>query len=318
MGADANEYPAAGLRVTDPPGPIDHGRLRGVLGSVNRYTTLHSTTDFALRRFDHPPGEVHEDPDQETATAWTVAFVRTGGFGVEVDGARHRLGPRSVLLTRPGLTFRCMHGEECPGDVCHSIAFDPRAVGDAEHAWERAGWAARTLATPRLAGVERRLTRAIDDSDAFEMERWSLAALSALVTDSLDARARGHYAVGDRDVDAVTATCVAIEADPVARRSVADRARDVGMTGTRLTHAFRRYLGVSPHQYVVRWRLAAAASLLDEGWNVSESCYRSGFENLSHFCRVFARGLGVRASTWTRLPRAESRRKVQELLRGRS
>jgi AraC family transcriptional regulator len=285
---------------------------------VNRYTALHTTTDFALRRFDHPPGELHEDPDREVATGWTIAFVREGGFGIEADGARRWLRPGSAMLTHPGLEFRCLHGEACPHDVCYSIAFDARAVGDAEHAWTRAGWSAREVPTPRLAGVERRLARAVETTDAFEIERWSLAALSALRTDSMDARARGHYAVGARDVDAVTATCVAIEDDPVARRSVAARARTVGMTGTQLTHAFRRYLGVSPHQYVVRWRLAAAASLLDEGWNVSESCYRSGFENLSHFCRAFARALGVRASAWGALSTAERRRKAQELLGGRS
>ena len=285
-------------------------------GRMNRYTTLHSTTDFALRRFDHPQGEVHEDPDREQATGWTIAFVRAGGFGIEAAGEHSWLRPGSVLITRPGLEFRCTHREACPNDVCHSIAFDARAIGDAEHAWTRAGWSAREVATPRLAGVERRLARAVEALDTFEVERWSLAALSALVTDSTDGRARGHYAVGARQVDAVTATCVAIEADPVARRSVADRAREVGMTGPQLTHAFRRYLGLSPHQYVVRWRLAAAASLLDEGWNVSESCYRSGFENLSHFCRAFARALGVRASAWSRLMPAERRRKVQELLRG--
>jgi AraC-like DNA-binding protein len=283
---------------------------------MNRYTTLHATTDFALRRFDHPQGEVHEDPDRETATGWTIAFVREGGFGIETDGERRWLRPGSVLLTRPGLEFRCLHGEACPNDVCYSIAFDASAVGEAEHAWTRAGWSAREVATPRLAGVERRLTRAAHWADTFEVERWSLAAMSALVTDSRDERARGHYAVGRHQVDAVTATCVAIEADAIARRSVAERARDVGMTGTQLTHAFRRYLGVSPHQYVVRWRLASAASLIDEGWNVSESCYRSGFENLSHFSRAFARALGVRASAWSRLTTAESRRKVQELLRG--
>jgi AraC-like DNA-binding protein len=65
---------------------------------------------------------------------------------------------------------------------------------------------------------------------------------------------------------------------------------------------------------VVRWRLAAAAALLDQGLGVSESCWRSGFENLSHFCRTFQRSFGARASTWRKLPLRERRRKVQAFL----
>lgn len=136
-----------------------------------------------------------------------------------------------------------------------------------------------------------------------------LAALRALSAD------RGAYSARVRDLDAIVATCRAIEADPVARRSIAQRARDVGLTGTRLTHGFRRYVGLSPHRYVVRWRLAAAAALLEAGHTVSDSCYRSGFENLSHFCRTFQRALGIRPKAWRALQSREMRRKVQDLLR---
>jgi AraC-like DNA-binding protein len=245
-----------------------------------------------------------------------MAFVRAGTFDVVVDGTRHRLVEGSVFITRPGLEFRCGHRDLYPNDVCLSVKFEPGAVAGAEHAWARAGWAARRIPTPRLAYVQRRLAIAADDRDQFEAERWALAGLTALQRDSRDARVRGHYAARRPDLDLVLATCRAIEASPAARRSVADRAREVGTTSTRLTHHFRRYVGVSPHQYVVRWRLAAAAALLDQGLGVSESCWRSGFENLSHFCRTFQRSFGARASTWRKLPLRERRRKVQALLGG--
>jgi AraC-like DNA-binding protein len=285
---------------------------------MNRYTTLHATPDLTVRRFDHPPHEVHEDPEREVAGGYTIAFVTAGHFDVIVGGERQRLRPGSALLTRPGLAFRCEHGESCPDDTCLSVAFEPEAVTGAEHAWQRAGWSARVTPTPRLAGVEARLKGAATRGDAFEMERWSLAALTSLAADSRDAGARGHYRVHRSDVEAVTATCVAIEADPTPRLSVAARARAVGLTSPQLTHAFRRYLGLSPHQYVVRWRLAAAARHLAGGASVSESCYRAGFENLSHFCRTFQRALGARPSAWRTTAPREMRRKVQDLLAGRS
>ncbi|MEP6619744.1 MAG: AraC family transcriptional regulator [bacterium] len=256
---------------------------------------------------------MHHDPDWEMASRWAIAFVHAGSFHVIVDGARLRLSAGSVFLQWPGLEFRCQHADECPVDVCLSIGFDAGAVSGVEHAWERAGWAARESATPRLAYVDRRMARAARDGDTFEVERWALAALTALRADTQDAGARGHYAARRADIDAVVAICNSIEADPTSRLSIAERARDVSLTGARLTHYFRRYLDVSPHQYVVRWRLAYSTELLDSGASVSDSCYRSGFENLSHFCRTFQRTFGVRASKWSTVALRERRRKVQDL-----
>jgi AraC-like DNA-binding protein len=256
---------------------------------------------------------VHDDPEGEVASRWAIAFVRAGSFDIVVEGVRRQLSRGSVFLTRPGLEFRCQHDDQYPTDVCLSIRFDSDAVSGIEEVWERAGWAARESATPRLAYVDRRMASAAGNGDQFEMERWALAALAALQADTNGPTSRGHYAARRADVDAVIAICRAIEADPMSRRSIADRARDVGLTSTQLTHCFRRYLGVSPHQYVMRWRLTVSAESLASGLSVSESCYRSGFENLSHFCRTFQRTFGIRASAWHTLTLRERRRKVQDL-----
>jgi AraC-like DNA-binding protein len=281
---------------------------------LNRYELLHATPDLSVNRFDHPPHEVHDDPDEEVARGWGIAFVRAGSFDVVVNGMRRQLFRGSVFLTRPGLEFRCQHGDRCPTDVCLSIRFDPGAVSGMEEVWERAGWSARESATPRLAYVDRRMARAAVNGDQFETERWALAALAALQADTNGPMSRGRYAARRGDVDAVVAVCRAIETDPISRRSIADRARDVGLTSTQLTHYFRRYVGASPHQYVVRWRLAVSTESLTSGLSVSETCYRSGFENLSHFCRTFQRTFGIRASAWRALTLRERRRKVQELM----
>ena len=301
----------------DQPCPQPYRLIAGA-PPLNRYQLLHATPDLAVNRFDHPPHEVHLDPEEEVSNRWAIAFVRAGSFDLTLNGERRRLSPGSVFLSRPGLSFHCRHAEECPTDVCISVAFDPKAVSGSEHAWERAGWAARTSATPRLAYVDGRMVMATAGADRFEMERWAIAALMALESDSRRPDVRGPYAPRSNDVEAVIATCRTIEADPAARRSIADRARDVGLTSTRLTHHFRRYVGLSPHQYVVRWRLAMSAEFLDSGFSVSDSCYRAGFENLSHFCRTFHRAFGVRASHWASLPLGERRRKVQDLTGGRA
>ncbi len=284
---------------------------------MNRYQLLFATPDVSVSRFDHPPHEAHEDPDEEVATRWAIAFVQSGSFDV-VEGRRCvRLQRGSVVLSRPGFIFSCSHHEECPSDICLSIGFEPHNVVGSEYAWARAGWAVRRSPTSRLAYVDQRLRDAAADGGTFRLEGWALAALTALEADADPGRTRGRYAARGTVLDAVIATSRAIEADPAARRSIADRARDVGLNSARLTGAFRRYVGLAPHAYVMRCRLAAAAELLDSGMSVSETCFRSGFENLSHFCRAFQRRLGVRASMWRAVGRDEKRRKVRELA-GRS
>ncbi|MGH7578441.1 MAG: helix-turn-helix transcriptional regulator [Longimicrobiales bacterium] len=280
---------------------------------MNRYQLLCATSDVSVSRFDHPPHEAHVDPEEERSSRWAIAFVLSGTFDVVLGRQRVRLQRGSVFLSRPGFTFSCRHHEQYPSDVCLSIGFEPHSAGDFEHVWERTLWAVRRSPTPRLAYVQHGIRDAAAKGDTFQLERWALAALTALEVETGEGMARGHYAARRATLEAVVATCRAIESDPVSRRSVADRARDVGLTSAPLTRAFRRYVGTAPHAYVMRCRLAAAAELLDSGRSVSETCYRSGFENQSHFCRTFQRTFGVRASLWRTLGLEERRRRVREL-----
>jgi AraC-like DNA-binding protein len=209
-----------------------------------------------------------------------------------------------------------VHGDECPDDVCLSIGFSDAVVEEAGAPWTRAPWVARAEPTPRLAFAQARLAAAVARADAIGAERWANDALDALASDVADGRRRGAYRARPGDLDAVVAVCDAVDADPAPRTAIAQRARAVGRTSTQLTHAFRRYTGVSPHRFVITSRLSHAARVLDAGATVSQACYQSGFENLSHFVRTFQRAFGVRASAWRSLGLAERRRKVQDL-RGR-
>jgi AraC family transcriptional regulator len=279
-----------------------------------RTTDLYATDDLSVQLFDHPPYEPHEDPDEESSEHWGIAFVRAGHFSVGTRQSVRQLRAGSVFITHPGLRFQCQHHERCPHDVCLSIRLSPHAISGHQHAWARAPWVAQIVPTPRLTYVHRRLAGAVDAHNHFETERWALASVTALAAESTDVRARGPYAPRPADVDAVITAAREIERDPSARICVSERARAVGMTATQLTHLFRRYVGVSPHQLVIRHRLADAATRLDAGAHVSAGCFDSGFENLSHFCRSFQRTFGVRASQWTALSLRERRQKVHDML----
>ncbi len=68
----------------------------------------------------------------------------------------------------------------------------------------------------------------------------------------------------------------------------------LGITPQYLSSVFSRYMGVSFSEYLRDKRLRYAAGLLLENkYNVTEICYKCGFENLSHFLRSFKKRYGV-------------------------
>lgn len=76
--------------------------------------------------------------------------------------------------------------------------------------------------------------------------------------------------------------------------SVNELAREAGMSRSALHSAFSRLLGVSPRQYVARWRMVRAARLLrEQKLSVSETANTLGFGSAEAFSRAFRRHYGV-------------------------
>jgi AraC-like DNA-binding protein len=68
---------------------------------------------------------------------------------------------------------------------------------------------------------------------------------------------------------------------------------------------FRRTLGVTPHQYLIRCRLRRAARLLlDDVLPVTTVAFEAGFGDLSNFVRTFGRAAGVSPQRFRQQARA--------------
>src|SRR5262249_49990812 len=79
-------------------------------------------------------------------------------------------------------------------------------------------------------------------------------------------------------------------ADPVSLTAVAE---EVGLSPFHFLRSFRRAVGLTPHQYLLRMRLIRAIALLrDTRLSVTEAAYRSGWGDLSNFIRTFRREIG--------------------------
>jgi AraC-like DNA-binding protein len=75
--------------------------------------------------------------------------------------------------------------------------------------------------------------------------------------------------------------------------TIATLARAVGLSERKLKTGFRFAIGNSVHAYLKDVRLKAAAAMLSEGRSVTDVAFSVGFENLSHFSKVFRAVHGV-------------------------
>jgi signal transduction histidine kinase/DNA-binding response OmpR family regulator/ABC-type sugar transport system substrate-binding protein len=75
----------------------------------------------------------------------------------------------------------------------------------------------------------------------------------------------------------------------------------VGLSEQHLIRSFRKEIGITPIEYLKRYRIKQAKTLLEEGnKNVTKVALEVGFSDSSYFARVFRREIGVSPSAYRR------------------
>lgn len=265
-------------------------------------------------RCDSGPGA---RPFVEQHGAYSLSYVRKGSFGYRVRGAAHELVAGSLLIGRRGDEYVCSHEHVC-GDQCLSFQFGPElamAFGDDAQIW-------RTGALPPLAELmvlgqlAEAAGRGAHDVGLDETAMLFAARCAQIVRGRPDARAAAPVRPADRRRAVAAAIWIgAHSAEPVA---LEDAARQAGLSAFHFLRLFSRVLGVTPHQYLVRARLAHAARLLaDDALNITDIALEVGFGDLSNFVRSFHRAAGVSPRAFRRaaLGRTAQDRKIFQELR---
>jgi AraC family transcriptional regulator len=257
---------------------------------VNRVTTLFQGPSVVVERFDHAEHCFHRDEGPEVTRSIAVTFVERGDFEIVEAKEPWRFSQLDVLLSVPGTPRTYRHHLECPTDVCLSLSYAPELVEEAFGRLPR-------LLPPRVpAGVAsgfalRRVLQALKSSDAMAIESVAFDCTVAIGPHSWEGtgKLKGASAHARR----IASACEAMADGLAADHSLASTARAVGMSTFYFARVFRELVGLSPHQYLLRARLAHAARLLRQEASVTEAALSSGFGNLSHFTRTFHRHFGV-------------------------
>jgi AraC-like DNA-binding protein len=91
-----------------------------------------------------------------------------------------------------------------------------------------------------------------------------------------------------------------IDDDPAATTTLAELAREAGISRYQLIRGFARDLGLTPHAYIVQRRIALACRLLKAGGDLAEVAAVAGFCDQSHLTRCFVRQFGVTPRRYAR------------------
>lgn len=92
-----------------------------------------------------------------------------------------------------------------------------------------------------------------------------------------------------------------IEANLDADPSISEMAAQCGLSGSYFSRAFKRESGFSPHQWLLKGRIARAKALLRRpSLRLAEIAQLCGFVDQSHFTRVFSKEEGCSPGRWRR------------------
>lgn len=84
-----------------------------------------------------------------------------------------------------------------------------------------------------------------------------------------------------------------IDEQPIPSATLAELAREAGVSRYQLLRGFARSYGLTPHAYMVQRRLDVARRLIATGAALAEAASDCGFADQSHLSRLFVRRYGL-------------------------
>jgi AraC-like DNA-binding protein len=238
----------------------------------------------------------------EQSSAASLTFTASGAWWLKSSAGIGQVDPGWLLALREGDLYECRHPHGV-ADRSLSVTF-LRETEPVSCSLVRVGERGRQL--------RRRLYRA--------------ATARYPDPEQIDAVASSLLAWARRPGEEAPRISVRTRARVAEVRSQADRSfadaeldlvavgRAAGLSRTRLIHAFRELVGLTPHRYLLERRVSHAARLLaDHDMPVAEVCFASGFGSLARFNAAFrtAHGLppsGYRAACRGHGPEGEDAR----------
>ena len=270
------------------------------------YRAVRDSAGLSLSRCRCRAG-IHDPSVDEEHALYSITLVERGSFTYRTHAGAVALRPGWLMLGNAGEGYACSHeASDGTGDDCTTLSISASLLDEAMAALgvavRRPGFGRAGLPpSPRVGAVL--LALAEQGDEGFALEEAALEIV-ARVFRSLQDGAKTAPAI--RQDDRVRAAAEFIEARASDALSLDDVARVAGLSAFHLLRTFRRAIGITPHQYLMRTRLMRAIALLrDTCLPVTSVAYDAGWSDLANFHRAFQRELGCSPGQFRRgeLPR---------------
>lgn len=243
-------------------------------------------------------------PFEERHSGAAIAVVIAGTFQYHSSAGRELMIPGSLLLGNAGQHFECRH-EHGTGDRCVSFSYTPdffeRLAADAGA--DGSGRRFKNLRLPPLRVLSpliAQILALVSHPTVLPSEELSiqLAAQTVRHENGLSTCSTG---IRTGNVSRVTRIVRMIEQFPDASHSLAELAREAGLSPYHFLRTFQSLAGTTPHQYSLRIRLRrAAVRLRTERSRILDLALDCGFGDVSNFNRAFRAEFGVSPRVYRR------------------
>lgn len=240
----------------------------------------------------------HDRPFEERHAQALVALVVAGAFEYRSSAGRALMTPGAVMLGNAGECFECGHRHRI-GDRCIAFRYAPgffeRIAADAGVG--RSGASFETVRIAPQRAFAPFVAAACAGVAAQAQLAWDELALSLAVRTlrlAAGMPAQDASAVPPATLARVMQVLQRVDETPEADLGIERLARLAGLSPYHFLRTFERATGSTPHQYVLRARLRAAAQrLADEPAKIVDIALESGFDDVSNFNRAFRAEFGA-------------------------
>jgi AraC family transcriptional regulator len=234
-------------------------------------------------------------PFEERQAAMSISLVLSGTFVYRTARGASLMAPGALLLGNVDEPFECSHAHG-RGDRCLSFQFEPEAFARLAHEAGGASRFTRDRVPPlrALAPLAVRARTSAAGGDGLDEVALQLGAAVARL-----AAAAPRTPRAPDDAGRIAGVLRRLEAAPAEPHPLAELARAAGQSRFHFLRTFAAVTGITPHQWLLRARLRAAAErLATTDAPVTTVAYDAGFGDLSHFIRTFRAEFGVPPSRY--------------------
>jgi AraC-like DNA-binding protein len=265
-------------------------RQTGACGAVApRLLAAGAGWDVADVVCTHGPADT---PFEERHEHVLIALVAAGAFEYRSQSGRGLMTAGSVLLGNAGECFECAH-RHAAGDRCIAFRYRPECFERiAADAGMKSGDAvfdtARIAPSRTFAPFVARASASLSAAGRLSWDEIALTLAASALRKAADVPAEHESAIPPATLRRVTQVLQLIDASPDGDLGIERLAKDAGLSPYHFLRCFQLATGTTPHQYVLRARLRAAAKrLADDSGKILDIALDCGFNDISNFNRAF-------------------------------